>query len=228
MSKELFKEFEQETKKRVNGKYEKLYKCIEELKSKRINPYFSEYGFIDVCKRIRDFDSHNPKSDNYYSIADETIKKLESITEEVKHPFTVASKATKNIYSKNINDKVLESMKDMNEKNYTHIPIYSSEDNKKLVGIFSENSVFQYIMEDKIIEIDDNTTFKDIIKCIDIKKSKEVIKFVSKNELYDDVVNDFIKEFHEGQKLSCVMITDHGLPTEKVIGILTAWDVIGR
>ena len=137
------------------------------------------------------------------------------------------NKATLNIYSKTLNDNVMNTMKDMNEKSYTHIPIYD-ETNKHLVGIFSENSLFQYILEDKIIEVDENTKFNDIKKCIDIKFSKEIVKFVAKDNLYDDVVNEFISEFKNKNKLSCVMITQNGKETEKVIGIITAWDIIGR
>ena len=151
----------------------------------------------------------------------------EPIVEEVKHPYKVSNKATLNIYSKTLNDNVMNTMKDMNEKSYTHIPIYD-ETNKHLVGIFSENSLFQYILEDKIIEVDENTKFNDIKKCIDIKFSKEIVKFVAKDNLYDDVVNEFISEFKNKNKLSCVMITQNGKETEKVIGIITAWDIIGR
>ena len=58
--------------------------------------------------------------------------------------------------------------------------------------------------------------------------SKEIVKFVKRGKLYDDVVNDFVKEFKAGKKLSCVMVTHSGSKTEKVIGILTSWDIIGR
>lgn len=222
----LFIEFEVETKKKVNNDSLTLDECIKELKSKRQNPYIREDSFIDFCRRLRNINYHNV-NDNYYLITDDTIDKLTEIVEEVKHPFKVSSKATINIYSKTLNDKVLPTMKDMNEKSYTHIPIYD-EDNKNLVGVFSENSLFQYVMEDKIIEIEEKTTFNDIKKCIDLNLSKEIVKFVSKDKLYDDVVNDFVKEFKNNNKLSCVMVTHNGKSTEKVIGIITAWDIIGR
>lgn len=222
----LFIEFEVETKKKINNDNLTLDECIKELKLKRQNPYIREDSFIDFCRRLRNINYHNI-NDNYYLITDDTIDKLTEIVEEVKHPFKVSSKATINIYSKTLNDKVLSTMKDMNEKSYTHIPIYD-EDNKNLVGVFSENSLFQYVMEDKIIEVDDKTTFNDIKKCIDLNLSKEIVKFVAKDKLYDDVVNDFVKEFKNNNKLSCVMVTHNGKPTEKVIGIITAWDIIGR
>ena len=222
----LFLEFEVATRKNVGNDRLNLDECIKELKSKRINPYIRDDNFIDFCRRLRNINSHNI-NDNYYLITDDTITKLEKIVEEVKHPYKVSDKATLNIYSKTLNDFVWNSMKDMNEKSYTHIPIYD-ETNKHLVGIFSENSLFQYILEDKIIEVDKNTTFNDIKKCIDIKLSKEIVKFVAKDNLYDDVVNEFINEFKNKNKLSCVMITQNGKETEKVIGIITSWDIIGR
>ena len=156
----LFLEFEVATRKKVGNDRLNLDECIKELKSKRINPYIRDDNFIDFCRRLRNINSHNI-NDNYYLITDETITKLEKIVEEVKHPYKVSNKATLNIYSKTLNDNVMNTMKDMNEKSYTHIPIYD-ETNKHLVGIFSESSLFQYILEDKIIEVDENTKFNDI------------------------------------------------------------------
>ena len=222
----LFLEFEVATRKKVGNDRLNLDECIKELKSKRINPYIRADNFIDFCRRLRNINYHNI-TDNYYLITDETITKLEKIVEEVKHPYKVSNKATLNIYSKTLNDNVMNTMKDMNEKSYTHIPIYD-ETNKHLVGIFSENSLFQYILADKIIEVNENTKFNDMKKCIDIKFSKEIVKFVAKDKLYDDVVNEFISEFKNKNKLSCVMITQNGKETEKVIGSITAWDIIGR
>ena len=43
-----------------------------------------------------------------------------------------------------------------------------------------------------------------------------------------NLINEFISEFKNKNKLSCVMITQNGKETEKVIGIITAWDIIGR
>lgn len=222
----LFIEFDEETKKKLNYKYKDLDVCIDELRKNGYNPYVKEYGFITFCRRLRNISFHNT-NDNYYLITDETIKKLSEVLEEVKHPYKVYSKATINIYSKTLNDKVLPTMIDMNEKSYTHIPIYS-EDNKELVGVFSENSLFQSVMDNEIVGIDEATTFNDIKDCINFDKSKELVKFVPRDLLYDDVVNDFIREFKNNNKLSCVMVTNSGKNTERVIGIITAWDIIGR
>ncbi len=222
---EIYIEFEDITRNKFNKKLT-MDQCLKELKKQRRNPYLREESFIDFCKALRNINFHE-KNDNYYFITDDTINRLKRILDEVKHPFLVYDKATKNIYSNTLNDNVLSAMKEMNKESYTHIPIYDN-DNRTLVGVFSENSLFQYVMEDNIINVDETTTFNDIKKCIDLNLSKEVVKFVSRRKLYDDVVNDFIEEFKNKNKLSCVMVTENGKSNEKVLGIITAWDIIGR
>ena len=220
----LFLEFETETKKKVD-KDLSLDECVRELKNRRLNPYKNEDSFIDFCRRLRNIVSHNV-NDNYYLITDDTINKLVKILKEVRHPYKVIDKATKNITSKKLNESVLKTMQEMNDKSYTHIPIY--DNNKQLAGVFSENSLFQYIMSGNKFDINESTTFNDIKECIDLNMSKEIVKFVARGQLYDDVVNDFIYEFKNDNKLSCVMVTEHGKSTEYVQGIITAWDIIGR
>ena len=225
---ELFIEFEVETKKKVKNRDMKtLDECIKELEEKHYNPYWKERNFIDFFRKLRNIKFHNINY-NYILITNDTIKKLEDIIEEVKHPFKVESKATRHVFSADLNDKVIDIMKEMDKKNYTHIPIYLDKSKKELVGIFSENTIFQYLLKDRIIGVDDNTIFADIKEYIDISNSKEIVKFVSRYKLYDDVVNDFICEFKNKQKLDCVMVTENGKDSEHVIGILTSWDIIGK
>ena len=203
----------------------KLSLKLKELKNKHKEPYYSKYDFIDFCRECRNRISHNSYENDFIMYGEKMIEKLEEIIEEIKHPYKVFDKSTKNVKYANLNDNVRDVMLEMMNKSYTHIPIY---DNNKLIGIFSENTLFNYLYKNKIIEVDENTTFNDIIDFISIDNAKEVIKFVARNKLYDDVCMEFIKEFKKGSKLSCVLVTENGKSSEKVIGILTSWDIIGR
>ena len=223
---ELFKSFENETMVKLNFECGSLKDCVDELKRRRYNPYYREYSFIDFCRRLRNICSHNINA-NYYFITDETIKRLETIIDEVKHPFTVYDKATRNIFSRSLKDGVLATMKAMNEKCYTHIPIYTNDGNK-LAGIFSESAIFNYLIRNNNISLNNSTTFNDVIDCINLSNSDEFVKFVPKKLLYDDVVNDFVNEFKNNNKLSCVFVTDNGKNHEVVKGIITTWDIIGK
>lgn len=204
---------------------EKLGNKIKQLKSKHREPYYSQYDFIDFCRKCRNRISHDGYENDFIFYSDEMLKKLDNIIEEIRHPYKVFDKATKHVTSASLNDNVRKIMQEMMEKNYTHIPIY---DNNKLVGIFSEGVLFNYLYKNEIIEIDENTLFSDIIDFISLNNSKEIIKFVDRNKLYDEVCLEFINEFKKGSKLSCVLVTQNGKKEEKVIGILTAWDILGR
>ena len=61
--------------------------------------------------------------------------------------------------------------------------------------------MYQKIKEE-CIKITSKTTFKDILDYISIDNCNETIKFVSKKEKYNDVINDFINNYKSGEKLS--------------------------
>lgn len=207
------------------NKDEKLAEKIKELKNKHREPYYSQYDFIDFCRTCRNRIAHDGYENDFIFYGEDMIKKLDEIIEEIRHPYKVFDKATKPVTSANLNDNVRKIMQEMMKKNYTHIPIY---DNNKLVGIFSEGVLFNYLYENKIVEIDENTSFSEIKDFISLNNSKEIIKFAKRNRLYDDVCLEFINEFKKGSKLSCVLVTQNGKEDEKVIGILTAWDILGK
>ncbi len=222
----LFIDFETKTRNK-NVKYEEgdLFEIVKELKNKRINPYFNSYEIIDFCRRIRNNFQHDLKGHQYFEISEDLIEKLKSIIREIEFPYKVLSKATKNIHTATTQSSVKKEMEIMQEKNYTHIPIYQD---KKLIGVFSEYSLFKYLYKNEIIEVTESTKFDDILEYIDMNNSDEVIEFVSKEALYDDVTYKFIENFKKGEKLSCIMVTEHGNKYEYVLGILTAWDILGK
>lgn len=232
----LITEFEQETKKRakenlkINEPIEKLRltESIEKLKAKGYNPYLRDYDFICFCRDMRNGKFHDNKYNNYFNVTDELIEKLEEVIDEVKHPFSVESKATKNVFSASLSYKVKDTMKEMSNKCYTHIPVYKDDKKSQLVGIFSENMLFDFISKNGYIVIEENTTFEEIQECISLNNINGKIEFVSRKLLYDDVINKFIKEYKNNNRLECIMVTHSGDKTEKVIGILTTWDIIGR
>lgn len=235
----LFKEFDSETQKKAKKykietyytnnerkSYVGLKKCIDKLSEKKYNPYYNNYDFIDFFIKIRNIKFHS-NDDIYFYITDETIKKFESILEEVKHPFTLKKKCIKNVYFATLNSNVKDIMKEMNNRCYTHIPIYFNDSKKELVGIFSENSLYDFLMKNDFICIEDNTTFDDIKECISIDNSNDRIMFKSEKSLYDDVVNNFIMEYKKRSRLECIMVTQSGGKNETITGILTIWDIVG-
>ncbi len=221
----LFVEFENLTKKLLNKREIAIKDAIDILNNNHVFPYSKETDFLHFCRMCRNRLSHVNYDYKYIIYTDEFILKLEKIIEQIKNPPSAYSMSTKNITFATVDDNVHNFMNLMNEKNFTHIPIYEKN---KLIGIFSENSIFNYLLREEIIEISKETTFNDIRDYISLDNCKETIKFVSKSEKYNDVTNYFIKKYKNGEKLACILITQNGNVGEKIEGLITSWDIIGR
>ena len=130
------------------------------------------------------------------------------------------------IYSAKLEDSVCKIIRTMVEKTYTHIPIYSES---KLVGIFTESTFMDIVKANGEILMDKNTTFKDIINEIGVDdRSTESLSFVNREIDLFRVEDMFEKYFKNGKKLSAVFITNTGGKDEKILGIITPWDILGN
>ena len=67
--------------------------------------------------------------------------------------------------------------------------------------------------------------FSDFIP-IDRHES-ESFAFVSRDTLVIDIEDMFAKELRQEKRLAVVFITDNGDPNEKLLGLVTAWDIAG-
>lgn len=80
--------------------------------------------------------------------------------------------------------------------------------------------------EDILIEKD--AKIEEFADFIPIEKhGSEFFKFVPRNTLLIDVEEMFQEELHNKKRLSVIFITESGKPTEKILGLITAWDVAG-
>lgn len=226
--KELYVEFEKIIEKEYKEKYGeknvRVADVIDEKRAKRISPYYENYEFLDFCRRYRNKISHEENELKYLDFTDSAIERLEEIIYRIKNPYDVYSKSVKDVFSRTLSDKVGETMEIMLDKNYSYVPIYN--ENRELVGIFSDNIIFEFLAKKSKIEITDSTSFSDIYDLIKLENSKDHVKFFPKKKLYDEVVNHFVNLYKKGDRLRCIMVTENGKEGEVVEGIITTWDII--
>ena len=116
----------------------------------------------------------------------------------------------------------------MKENTYTHIPIL---ENGIVKGVFSENTLFGVLLESELIYDINTTDFSEpLIKkyCNLTNHVSETFEFISKDIYLEDVKEIFLKSFQKKQRLAMLFITQHGKPNEKLLGIITPWDVLGK
>lgn len=182
---------------------------------------------IDYCREIRNLLTHRPKIANRYPLdpSDAVIGFLEDLIFKIKNPKRINEVAIdiSKIYSKQMGDLVMPTMSEMRKKVYTHVPILNDG---KVVGVFDENSIFNYLSDKTIILIDEELTFEGIKDYLGITgRDMERFLFIERNATVDEVKDSFAAEFEKGNRVGIAFITHSGKQDEKILSMVTPWDL---
>lgn len=182
------------------------------------------------CRNVRNLLQHNAKYSETFAVqpSQEMIDFITDTIHRIKNPTKCLSIATPfgKLYWRTIDSNVVSTMKTMKEHGYSHVPILS---NNKVVGIFSENSIFNYLMSQDTMTIDEDLRFKDIKDFLSLqgRKSHKYV-FMDRDAYLPKAEKVFEKAFRKGERIAMILITEKGSPNERLLGVITAWDVLGH
>lgn len=182
---------------------------------------------LDLCRETRNLLAHNPKVKNSYAVEPsvEMINLLDDIIDKIENPLRAENVMTNKseLCYKSMEDSVREAMIKMHEKAYTHIPIL---EDGVLMGVFSENTVLSILIDEDFIGIENNLKFYDMKKYLSIKGNEnESYRFVSKDTLVSDISILYREASHINDRIGMIFVTHSGKESEKIMGIITAWDI---
>jgi len=185
---------------------------------------------IQYCQDVRNLLQHREKISDKYPIVptDEMVAYINNTIERLKNRprcYDIAIPKSR-IFSATMKDNVRQTINTMREYRYSHVPVI---DRGKLVGVLSEHSIFNYVVDEGIVDIDDNLILEDLSKYLSIDRDDvEVFSFQPASLYIDELEEVFEKEFHKGNRLGMVFLTVNGRSDQEVTGILTPWDVLGH
>ena len=203
-------------------------RAIAELE--RMEQFSDIQGKLYYCRNVRNLLQHNAKFSDTFTIepTQEMIDLISNTIYRIKNPTKCLSIATpfNKIYWRTMDSHILTAMHAMKQNGYSHVPILS---NNKVVGIFSENSLFNYLLSSESMSIDEKLRFKDIKDFLTLhgRKSHKYI-FIDKNTYLPEAEDIFEKAFRHGERIAMLLITENGSPNERLLGVITAWDVLGH
>lgn len=193
---------------------------------------FSDFGYeLRLFARLRNAIVHNPYLKTSTPIAEphpEIIEKYQHIRNMALNPPKALSIAIpgSSIFTATLRSNVQDLLKIMLEKSYTHVPIIEKD---HMIGVFSENTLFTYLVHNKNCIITDDFTIKEFADYIPIDKHlNEYYEFVTRETSLTEVVEIFQKGLKNLKKVAVVYITEHGKPEEKLLGMITVWDLAGK
>lgn len=182
---------------------------------------------LDLCRETRNLLSHNPRINSKYAVEPsiEMVELLDRLIEKIKNPLRAKDIMVKkeDLKWRESDDFVRETMILMNKELYNHIPIM---ENNVLIGVFSPNTVFSMLVNKGFNGIDEKLKFKDIERFIDYRADRtQSYRFISQDMLVSDIGEIFSKASDKNDRIGMIFVTQNGKESEKILGIITAWDV---
>lgn len=150
---------------------------------------------------------------------------LREIIQLVKHPETVGDICTRDLETASLEIPVKDVMSRMLDTSYSHIPVL--DDQGRLIGIFSENTIFTRVAKEGMEALTEQDCVGDYEAYLDIRDHvRDSFEFIAETVVTEDAVERFKKRDKQGRRLAMLVVTEHGDPTEKVLGVLTPYDVL--
>lgn len=153
----------------------------------------------------------------------EVITKMEEIHQLLTDPPLAKEIASSPVYTATTQTPVLEVIKAMNQHFYTSIPIYHDQ---AFVGVFSDHSITQWLAASKdSIDLQGTalSQLQDFFNQADDKFNS--YQFLPENVDALTVKKAFTAFTEEKKRLGAVFLTKNGRKNEKILGIVTAWDL---
>lgn len=197
--------------------------------AKRSKVFSKHKDDLMLFARLRNSIVHNPYNNEMDPIAephDKALLRYKEVRDKVLNPpvalETIAVR-DKNIYSVTREEAVFDVMNVMKENNYTHVPVV---ENGIMIGVFSESTIFSYMTQNESIAIKKDTKIEEFEEFLPIQKhDNEFFSFVHKDTLVIEVEELFQRRFQGKKRLCLVFITDTGKVKEKILGLITPWDI---
>lgn len=182
---------------------------------------------LDLCRDTRNLLSHNPKINGEYLVypSEEMIKLLDEVIQKVTKPLKASNVMVKKseLCFMSMQDKVKDAMITMKEHSYKYIPIL---EDGVLVGMFSAKTILDIMTSEGVDAFKDDATFESISKYIAIENvSSKTFAFVGNSTPLCEVKDIFKEDVEHKERINIIFVTQHGKSDEKLLGIITAWEI---
>lgn len=185
---------------------------------------------LKLIREMRNLLVHQDTLGNFpsFTVSNMAIDFLINQIELVKKPRTVMDCLTyiESVKKASIDSLIMPLISVMITNGYSHIPVMK---NKKLIGVFSENTIFTYLprIVDQEFVLNNQTKISDFIDILPIEKhlGKRFL-FVDRYTTIESLSDLFESYLNNKNRIEMVFVTEHGNEQEDIIGIITKWDLI--
>ena len=189
----------------------------------------AEYRYeLNLIREIRNLLTHNaleagqPVVEPSVSV----LNALERVIEHVSKPQLAQERGTPadQILCAHRNDPAENIMHMMRRRGFSNVPVMEQN---QIVGVFSVGALFQYLEKNGLNALNRDTRISDLGACIEIQaEGAENYRFMSQDTTVTEARAAFQRYVRRNERLRAIFITATGSPQEKLIALLTPWDVM--
>lgn len=203
------------------GFVSKLY----QVKKYRENPIIdnkNNFDLIHQAAQMRNIIAHN---NDILVPSDKFISEFKKIVGKLCEPIKISQIMTKFTELKiaKPTDKIGEVIELLKTHGYNTIPVI---ENEKLLGAFTEKTVFDYLTIYKNKSVTKDMTLSDIMEAIDLDMiPRKYYEFIGRNADIYEAYEHYTKDKKRGRELLLIFVTEHGEQSEKLLGIVSFKDL---
>ncbi len=208
-----------------NYSYSGFMSTIYRIKKSNKNSIISnKYNFdiISQASQIRNIIAHN---NDVLTPSDNFISTFRKIVDKISNPLKVENIMIRysNLKTVHFNNTIGDAVQLLKDKGYNTIPVI---ENNKLMGIFTEKSIYDYFTIPKNTSINKQMLIKDIIEAIDLNSDpRKYFEFVNRHATIEEAHDLFHKDLQHKRELLLLLVTENGVSTEKLLGIVALRDI---
>lgn len=181
---------------------------------------------LDYIRDVRNLLTHRPKLEGGFMVepSQSMIDLLKDVIDKVERPAIAGNVMLEisKVISCTKDDRVMPALRRMYEKAISFIPILEEG---RVCGVFG-NSTFIHCNLSGEYRITDETCFREIEGELALDGNEAEIFLFADRHTPLDQLSDMIEDERSGErKVDMIFVTEHGSPKEKLLGIITAWDV---
>lgn len=182
-----------------------------------------------MLRELRNYIVHDKRIDtiNAFNVTDEAIVFLEKAINHLQKPIrAIDCCIPKNqILFAKLNTLIIPLMQEMLDRNISHVPVIDYQG--ILLGVYSGATLFLSLTEKESSTINQSTTLEQLKNHLPINQHiSERYDFIGKTKPIDEIIEMFKQSSADGKKLKMIFVTESGKPTERIIGLITPWNIL--
>lgn len=148
------------------------------------------------------------------------VETMERIRDEFESPELVYPQFARDVFTFEAESRLTDVLRQIDKKGFSQFPIYRRG---RFMGLLTENGITRWLAEHTthvmtLVELEEVTA----LAVLDREEPRMNCKFISRDTTEMDAENFFV---HNGL-LEALLITQNGKSEEKLLGIITRWDVL--